>query len=361
MSLSPFEHPLLSGLFGDDEIISLFSAKAEIEAVIAFERALAEAQADAGVISPDASKGIVAGLIGFTPDLTLLRNAVARDGLVVPELVRQMRETIGKAHADKLHFGATSQDAIDTGLMLRLKQAVTIIISRLRTVVGMLDELLARDGDNQLTAYTRMQPAIPIIAADRVENWIEPLKRHADKFQTFAWENLVIQFGGAAGTLEKLGDSAAEVRAGLAARLHLSDRPQWHNQRDGIAELAGLLSLVTGSLGKIGQDIALLAEIGGEIRLSGGGGSSAMPHKQNPINAEALVTLARFNAVQVSALHHSLVHEQERSGASWMLEWMSLPQMVAATGASLLIAQRLVAQIDRLGVTAELSPPRTQA
>lgn len=92
--------------------------------------------------------------------------------------------------------------------------------------------------------------------------------------------------------------------------------------------------MISGSLGKFGQDVALLAEMGGEIQLTGGGGSSAMPHKQNPVGAETLVTLARFNAVQVAGLHQSLVHEQERSGAAWALEWLLLPQMVVATGAA---------------------------
>ena len=194
---------------------------------------------------------------------------------------------------------------------------------------------------------------ITLHQCDRVASWIDPLERHLVRIDTFLQHGFAVQFGGAAGTLEKLGDNAGTVRADLAKRLGLSDRPQWHSQRDGIAELANLLSLVTGTLGKFGQDIALLAEVGAEIRMSGGGGSSAMPHKQNPVNAETLVTLARFNAVQISALHQSLVHEQERSGAGWMLEWLSLPQMVTATGSSLLIAERLAGQIDRLGASEE--------
>jgi 3-carboxy-cis,cis-muconate cycloisomerase len=139
------------------------------------------------------------------------------------------------------------------------------------------------------------------------------------------------------------------VRKELARILGLQGRPQWHNQRDGIVEFGTTLSLISGSLGKFGQDVALLAQIGGEIRISGGGGSSAMPHKQNPVAAETLVTLARFNATQISGLYQAMIHEQERSGGAWMLEWLILPQMVLATGAALLIAQRLLGQIDRIG------------
>ncbi|MDH7804259.1 MULTISPECIES: 3-carboxy-cis,cis-muconate cycloisomerase [unclassified Rhizobium] len=353
MSLSPFEHPFLSGLFGDSEIVELFSAKADIDAMIRFEAALAQAEAEADVIAADAAEAIVSGLSNFAADITALRHGVAKDGVVVPELVRQMRTVIAGAAAEKLHFGATSQDVIDTSLMLRLKATTEIIAARLGRLIDTLSDISARDGKNTLTGYTRMQAAIPITVADRVASWIAPLERHLVRLDTFLQNGFALQFGGAAGTLEKLGDKAGAVRADLAMRLGLSDRSQWQSQRDGIVEFGNLLSLVTGTLGKFGQDIALLAEIGTEIRMSGGGGSSAMPHKQNPVNAETLVTLARFNAVQISALHQSLVHEQERSGAGWMLEWMSLPQMVTATGSSLLIAERLAGQIDRLGASKE--------
>ena len=120
--------------------------------------------------------------------------------------------------------------------------------------------------------------------------------------------------------------------------------------REGIADYANLLSLVTGSLGKMGQDVALMAQQGlDEITLTGGGGSSAMPHKQNPVSAELLVTLARFNAVQLSALHLAMVHEQERSGSAWTLEWMVLPQMLAATARALAVAQDMTQRITRIG------------
>jgi 3-carboxy-cis,cis-muconate cycloisomerase len=134
----------------------------------------------------------------------------------------------------------------------------------------------------------------------------------------------------------------------MAKRLGLGLVPRArHSERDGQAELAGWLSLVTGSLGKMGADIALAAQSEiGEIRLKSGGGSSAMPHKVNPIGAEVLVTLARFNATLVSGMHQALVHENERSGAAWTLEWMLLPQMAVATGVALRAANELTANIE---------------
>ena len=349
MSLSPFEHPFLSGLLGDAEIAPLFSAEADIAAMLRFEIALAEAEAACGVIPADAAAAIVSRLSGFTPDVTALAEGVARDGVVIPDFVRQLRRAVGGPEGDKVHFGATSQDVIDTSLTLRLKTATGIIANRLAALTAGFSALAERDGPCALMGYTRMQAAIPITAGDRIAAWRAPLERSATRLASYATNGFAVQFGGAAGTLEKFGDRSADVRAALAARLGLAERAQWHSQRDGIAEFAGLLSLITGSLGKFGQDVALLAETGGEIRLSGGGGSSAMPHKQNPVAAELLVTLARFNATQISAIHQSLVHEQERSGAAWVLEWLTLPQMVVATGVALATANRLTGQIERLG------------
>ena len=130
----------------------------------------------------------------------------------------------------------------------------------------------------------------------------------------------------------------------MAERLDLRPAPAWHSQRDRIGEFGAFLSLVSGTLGKIGQDIALMAQNEvGAVRLPSGGGSSAMAHKSNPVGAEVLVALARFNAGLLGTLHQALVHENERSGAAWTLEWMVLPQMTVATAAGLQKAQSLVA------------------
>ena len=349
MTVSPFDHPLLSGLLGDEEAARHFSLEADIDVMLTFERALAEAEAEHGVIPRDAAAAIVKALAAFRPDTAKLRAGVARDGVVVPELVGQVKAAVGAPHDAYVHFGATSQDVIDTSLVLRLRQASDHIGLLLGENVVRLTGLELEFGERQFMAMTRMQPAIPITVTNRTASWRAPLERHQERFGELSSRLLVVQFGGAAGTLEKLGDKATAVRSALAAKLGLADAPQWHSQRDALAEFAGWLSLVTGSLGKFGQDIALMAEVGSDIKLSGGGGSSAMSHKQNPVKAEALVALARFNAVQLSGMHQALVHEQERSGAAWTLEWLILPQMVVATAAALRLAAELTAQIESLG------------
>ncbi|CAN7332507.1 3-carboxy-cis,cis-muconate cycloisomerase [Rhizobium sp. LjRoot98] len=346
MTASVFDHPYLSGLLGDEEISAFFSAEADIRAMLTFETTLAQAEAEHGIVSKQSAARIAGTCATFQPDVLALRHAVATDGVVIPELIRQLRKAVGGDAAEKVHFGATSQDVIDTSLMLRLKAASAVLSDRLSQLLDMFGKLDTDYGSNHLMAHTRMQAAIPITVADRLAAWSRPLADYRQRLNATAFP---LQFGGAAGTLDKLGDKADAVRAALAGNLELSNTPQWQSQRAIIADLAHLLSLISGSLGKFGQDIALLAQGGDEIALSCGGGSSAMPHKQNPVAAETLVSLARFNAVQLSAIHQSMVHEQERSGAAWTLEWMILPQMVIACGASTRLAQTLATQIERLG------------
>ena len=196
-----------------------------------------------------------------------------------------------------------------------------------------------------------MQDAIAITARNRLADWRLPLERARARLKDFSPRLLVVQYGGAAGSLDKLGDKGPAVVAALASDLGLgAPAKSWHNQRDTIAEYAGWLAQVSGSLGKIGQDVALMAQNPvGEIALSGGGGSSAMPHKSNPVAAEVLVSLARHNAALSASILGAMVHENERSGAAWTLEWMTLPQMMMTTGASTLQAARLLASIERMG------------
>lgn len=349
MAIFAFEHPFLSGLLADDEAAAHLSAEADISAMLRFEAALARAEAKAGLAPAKAADRIAEICHSFQPDMDRLRASVATDSVVVPELVRQLRQAVGGDEAQHVHFGATSQDAIDTSLMLRLKVILPLLSDRIESLVHSLDDLDRVFGGRALMAYTRMQAAIPITASDRLHVWRDPLMRHRNAAATLEFP---LQFGGAAGSLDKLGSLGNQVRTDLARELGLSDRRQWHSQRDPVVEFGHWLSLVSGTLGKMGQDIALMAEIGGEIELAGGGTSSAMAHKQNPVAAEMLVTLARFNAVQVSGLNQALVHEQERSGAAWALEWLILPQMLMATASGLRLGQKLLAQIKRLGAPA---------
>ncbi|GGA70089.1 3-carboxy-cis,cis-muconate cycloisomerase [Nitratireductor aestuarii] len=352
MSAAAIDHPFFTKLVGDEEAAALFSVEAEVDALLRFELALARAESRHGIIPAEAVPAIEAALNGFTPDVEAIATGLGNDGVVIPALLKQLRAKLSDDLRPHLHFGATSQDAIDTALALRLAKAIVLLDERLEQVINALDALEDRDGAVEVMGHTRMQAAIPVAARRKIRSWSDPLLRDRARLKAVGTDVEVLHLGGAAGTLEKFDGKGNLVAADMAAELKLRpvDQPR-HTERDGIAAFASVLSLITGSLGKFGQDVALMAQNEvGEINLATGGGSSAMPHKKNPVPAEVLVTLARFNATLLSGMHHSVVHENERSGAAWTLEWMLLPQMVVATAAALRLASNLAQNISFNGV-----------
>lgn len=347
MGTGPFDHPLLGRLLGDPETEALLSADVTIARMVLFERALARAGAAEGLFSTEIAEAIDTRLAQARPDVGRLAAGAAADGLVVPDLVRQLRDMIGPDLAVHLHKGATSQDLIDTAATLALLDVLTLFQRRIDALDDAFAALSARFGAMTVMAHTRMQAALPVRAQRKIASWRDPLLRHRSRIADVANANAVLTFGGAVGTLDALGEKGPDVAAHLAETLglRLPDRAR-HSERDGFVEIGNVFAFVTGSLGKFGQDVALATQSEmGEIRLASGGGSSAMPHKSNPVKAEVLVTLARFNAALAGGMQQALVHENERSGAAWTLEWMLLPQMAVACGAALRLALELVPEI----------------
>jgi len=349
MTASVFDHPWLGALFGDDEVATLWGAEAQLGHMLRFEDTFTAALMGAGIVSQEAGVAARAALAKADLDIDALAAGTQRDGVVVPAFVRQLRAGLDVPEA--IHTGATSQDVIDTALVLTLQQIAQLFDARLGRLIDALDQINARFGKVQITGRTRMQAAMPIAASTRITAWRAPLVAQRDQLHEIANRVCLLQLGGAAGDRSALGDKADTIGRDMAQNLGLGYAPaSWHSTRGGIVELGSALSVLSGSLGKIGQDIALMAQQGvGDIGLSGGGGSSAMPHKSNPVLAELLVTLARFNAAQTGGLHGAMVHEQERSGAAWALEWMIVPQITQATGTALLTAEKLVWKIQRIG------------
>jgi 3-carboxy-cis,cis-muconate cycloisomerase len=339
--------PLLAALAGDQEIEALLADAAQVAAMVTFELALAQAEAEAGLISAEAATAIAEGLHGFEPDWDDLALGIARDGVVVPALLVQMRRRIAAPHAEALHKGATSQDVIDTALVLQLASVIAVLVARLTTMLDALDGLVTRHGGQALMAHTRMQRALPYSVGAKLLTWIAPLRRHLAALQAVRRSLLVIQLGGPIGDRSSFGPHGEAIARGLARQLDLGLAEPWQSARDPLVGFASLLTLLTGTLGKIGADVALLAqnEIGA-VAIAGGGGSSSMAHKSNPVNAEVLVALARYNAGLVGVLQQSMVHENERSGAAWTLEWLALPPLVIATGASLRLGNLLLGQLS---------------
>ena len=346
----PFDHPVLSAWMGDAALDRAMGLKAELAAMLRFWTALADAQAERGVVPPEAAAAVARAAAGFAPDLNALREGARRDGVVVPALLAQMRAAVGPPHAEHLHRGATSQDVVDTALVLRAAAALDLMEERLDGLLGALGALDAHWGTAPLTAVTRMRAALPVAVSDRIALWRGPVARHREAMEGLRREALALQLAGPVGTLGGMGTEGPAVRAALASRLGLRDPGgPWHVDRAPLDALAGWLAGLSVGLGKMGLDLALMAQDGvGAARLAGGG-SSSMPHKVNPVDAELLVALARHAAVLEGGWRQAGLHEAERSGAAWTLEWLVLPPLLTGTGAALLAAGRLLASVEALG------------
>ncbi|MFK7944600.1 MAG: 3-carboxy-cis,cis-muconate cycloisomerase [Paracoccaceae bacterium] len=345
-----------SGLFGqvlsDPQVAEAFSASRFLAHMLAFERAWTKALGKTGSVSRANADAALAVIDLFEPDLAALAAGSNRDGLPVPALIRTLKGAAGDA-ADAIHTGATSQDVIDTAMVLALREVAWILDARLAEALATLSDLRTAYGNRMMMGRTRMQAALPLPVFARLEIWSRPLAAARTRLAEIA-KALPVHVGGAVGLRDQPEGTGDQMAKLVARELGLPDAPVWHSARAPVAEYGHALMMVAGALGKMGQDIALMAQQGvDEIQLSGGGGSSAMPHKQNPIIAEAIVTLARYVAGQQGILGQAMIHEQERSGTAWALEWLVLPAMAEATGAATRHSSDVLSQIERIGQPTE--------
>ncbi|WP_373635531.1 3-carboxy-cis,cis-muconate cycloisomerase [Yoonia sp. SS1-5] len=348
MTPDPFSHPIMGGLYGDREIGAFLGVDTTLQNMLAVEAAYAHALGQAGKVPIKVAQRAAEEIATCQLNLADLRQGMAVDGVCVPAMVRQLKTKLPDDLHVALHSGLTSQDVIDTALILSLVPILAIFETRLKVLEAALSSLIDQFGAQPLQGRTRKQAALPITVADRIAAWTRPLARHLKRLDQMKTDLLALQLGGPVGTREQLNP---EIARHLAHGLGLFDPGSaWHTDRSALTDFADWLSLVTGGIGKIGEDICLMAQQGfDEISVAGGGTSSAMAHKANPILAETLVTLARYNATQLPGMHHALVHEQERSGSAWALEWMVLPSMIVATGTALNTAISLCGNIKQMG------------
>ena len=336
LTISPFDSALYSTLLSDQEAGRYLGDDAQIRAMLQVEAQLALAQAESGLIPADAAQAIAQAAATVQITATSLAADTGTAGVPVPALVQALKHALPKEYARWVHFGATSQDIVDTALVLNCRELLTLYTTRLNQVIGQLVELASAHRNTLTAGRTRTQQAVPMCFGLKVANWLAPLLRQQQRLTELKPRLLKLQLAGAVGTLSAMQDHAVAITATLAQRLDLAVGQNWHTQRDSIVELANWLAMTTGLLGKMGQDWLLLGQTEvGEVTFTNGGGSSTMPQKCNPVSAELLVTLARHNAGQVGQMHQAMLHEHERSGSAWTLEWLVLPSMLMATAVAL--------------------------
>ncbi len=344
MPASPADSAIYGGLLGDKEVGRLFTDSAEVRAMMLVEGALAKAQGALGVIPETSAAAIHRASLELQIDPAGLDEETARNAVPVPALVRAFREAMqAPEHAAFLHWGATSQDIMDTSLALRLRQALGILVDRLNKCLGVLADLADEHAELPMVARTYGQAAVVTSFGAVAADWGRSLLRHRKRLPAIRADVEIVSLSGAAGTLSAMGDQGGEVRAALADALLLGDPGEsWHSTRDGIAALAGWLTGVTGSLGKMGEDLLILTQTGiDEATLGGGGSSSTMPHKSNPVGPSVLAAIARQTVGLNSVVQTALPHRQQRDAAAWISEWMALPQIVILTAKSLAVASDL--------------------
>ncbi|MDX2071753.1 MAG: 3-carboxy-cis,cis-muconate cycloisomerase [Haliscomenobacter sp.] len=334
---------LFEPLFYKTEVNKLFSAEAYLSAMLRFETALAQAQAEEGMIPKAAADTITRCCTLDHIDIPTLIPAIGLAGNPNIPLVKQLTaavKNIDPEAAKYVHLGATSQDVIDTALVLQVKAALVLIQKDLEQLLTQLSQLAEIHRPSIMAGRSFLQHARPITFGYKVASWMDGLIRSSQRIEQVLQHNLVLQFGGAVGTLAGFGDKALPIAHTLAQKLGLTLPPiSWHTQRDRLVEVASTLGILTGNLGKMAKDISLLmqtevAEVF-EPAGTGKGGSSTMPHKRNPVGCVAILAAAQRSPSLLSTLFQSLPQDHERATGFWHAEWLPLIELCKLTAGAL--------------------------
>jgi 3-carboxy-cis,cis-muconate cycloisomerase len=318
-------------MFTTPEMDAIFAPSAHIRQMLDFEAALARAEAAAGVIPTAAAEPIVAACREKFDSTAIYAEAALAGTPAIP-LVQQLRARVAGAAADYVHWGATSQDVIDSAAMLQMRDGLGLLLADL-FMIGERCAALAQEHRRTLQAgRTLLQHALPITFGLKAARWLALVTRQIQALRQIHDQALALQFGGAAGTLAALGVTGMRVAELLESEigLPLPDMP-WHAERDRIAMLAAAVGIAAGSASKIAYDIVLLAqtEVGevAEEAAPGKGGSSALPHKRNPVDAMQALAAARLATGVVPVVLSALAQEHERAVGGWQAEWAAIPDL----------------------------------
>lgn len=324
-------------------IRAVFCDAGRVQGMLDFEAALARAEERVGLIPPEAVAPIAAACRAELYDFAALAQAIATAGNSAIPLVKALGKRIAATSPEAerfVHLGATSQDAMDSGLVLQLRAAIDLIESDLANLGDALAAQAERHADTPLAGRTWLQQATPVTLGMKLAGVLGAITRHRQRLNELKPRLLSLQFGGASGSLAALGEQAWPVAEALAAELQLNLPEQpWHTQRDRLVEFASLLGLIAGSLGKLGRDLSLLMQTeAGEVfepSAPGKGGSSTMPHKRNPVGAAVLIGAATRAPGLVATMFAAMPQEHERSLGLWHAEWETLPELCCLVSGAL--------------------------
>ena len=338
-SLSPLLAPMLSSA----AIRAVCDDAAFVRHMLAFEGALARAEATAGVIPSSAAAAISKICQTAQLDVAALAGAAAKSGNVAIPLVKVLTGHVAKTDAEAsryVHWGATSQDVIDTATMLQVRDGIDALLGDLdRAIIG-LGRQAKQHRHTAAVARTWLQHALPIPFGLKLAEYAAALHRSRLRLKRLRAEALVLQFGGAAGTLAALGDKGLIIAEQLAKELSLQlPEAPWHTHRDRVADVVSAFAILAGTCGKIARDVSLLMQSdvaeAFEPAGEGRGGSSTMPHKRNPVAAAAALAAATMAPNLAATIFAAQVQDHERSAGPWHAEWPTLPMLMLVTSGAL--------------------------
>jgi 3-carboxy-cis,cis-muconate cycloisomerase len=341
---------LLTPMMRNSPLTAWLSDAQRVQGMLDFEAALARAQVECGLVPQAVLNPIIKSCQHQQIDFAALGQAAASAGNLAIPLVKQLTARVkerDEAAARYVHWGATSQDAIDTGFVLQLRGALNETDAMLQRLLDTLACQSERHQNTVMPGRTWMQHALPVTFGLKLAGTLDALLRWQVRLREMRSRVLVLQFGGAAGTLDSLKMQAPQVAVALAKALNLQlpDTP-WHSQRDRLLEVGAWYAGVCGTLGKFANDFSLLmqtevAEVAEPV-AEGRGGSSTMPHKRNPISCAAILTAAQRTAGLVATLYAGQIQQHERALGGWQAEWETLPELITLVGGALAQSEALV-------------------
>lgn len=360
MNDAPSAHGILAGLFARGGAAEELSDAAFLRAMLDVEVALTQAAADVGLVPPEAAEELAGAASDASSfDLGEIGRSAGEAGTPVPGLLRVLRARLSGTAAAHLHRGATSQDVVDTALMLMARRALRPTLLDLEQAADASAALADRHRRTMAAGRTLLQQALPLSFGLKAANWLSALDAARVELADARDRTLAVQLGGGVGTLAAFGDRGLEVAAGLADRLALSE-PElpWHTVRVRPARLASSLGTSLGTMGKVARDVVLLAQTEVAEVAEGGapgrGGSSAMAHKRNPVGAVAVIACAQRSPGLVATMLSTMLQEHERGAGGWQAEWETLIELLRLTGAAAASLKQVLANL-------EIDPDRMRA
>ncbi|KAI9931165.1 hypothetical protein ASPWEDRAFT_145887 [Aspergillus wentii DTO 134E9] len=333
MSVSPLDSRIFRNLFGTEDIRGIFSDEAYIKCLIEVEIGLAQAESKVGVIPQEAADAIAHTAKYENLNLDRMAADTENVGYPVLPLVWQLSEMVDPEQAKYIHWGATTQDIMDCASMLQIRRGLVVLRNRLAELNDSLTQLSDRYANTPMAGRTHLQHALPVTFGYKCAIYLSGIQRHLQRLNEIESRCLLVQFGGAAGTLASLGsdDTGIKVRKQLAIELGLKDPSiTWHVARDHVAEIVSFLALIGGSLGKIALDVIIMSsnEVGevAEPFVLHRGASSTMPQKRNPISSEVILAASKLLRSHASLAMDSMVSDFERASGPWHLEWSCIPE-----------------------------------